>query len=174
MNTEIEKFIQWCYSEINNNDMVALGPIRFVAEHKSHKNNTVTPIKWLRIMAKNMALQTNKGVTPADVAKEFNQIIDNDEIEPFITRSAKRIIKDATEEYMNDPEAFKEKYKDIPEVNKKSTQVPIDFTNESSIALAVAKSAVKYKELVSEAYDTPNELPSGEINENNGNLSQYE
>lgn len=171
MNTEIEKFIKWCYSEINDNDMVALGPIRFVAEHKSHKNNTVTPIKWLRIMSKNMALQTGDGVTPADVAREFNQIIDNNEIEPFITRSAKRIIKDATDEYMEDPEAFKEKYKDIPEINKQSTQVPVDFTNESSIALAVAKSAVKYKELVGELYDTPDELPSGESNENDGSLN---
>lgn len=116
LHPEIEKFIKWCYNEINNNEMVALGPYRFVAESKIHKQNLVTPAKWLSLMARDMSKKSGEGITGVDVAKDFNEIIDSNEIEPFITRSAKSIAESVANELISNPEQFKQKYK----INKKT------------------------------------------------------
>lgn len=110
MDPEIEKFVKWVYDEINNNEMVALGPFRFVAEHKLHKKNLVTPLKWLSLMARDMSKKSGVGLTGVDVAKDFNEIIASGDIEQFITRSSTSIAETVAKEYLDNPEQCKQKY----------------------------------------------------------------
>lgn len=163
--TELDTFIKWCYKEINENEMVALGAIRFVSEHKSHKKNTVTPDKWVKIMAKNMSHQSGNGVTGEEVAKEFNEMIENKQIDPFITRSAKRILEEAAAEFEENPEEFKEKYKELPDVQAtKALEEEKEFLSHEDVMMSIAKSSQAYDDIINEGkeLDSAEDLPTGD------------
>ena len=109
--------------------MVALGPYRFVAEHKMHKKNLVTPMKWLSLMARDMSnkskiLLSNGSaqlITGADVARDFNELIESGDIDQFITKSSISIAEDVAKEFLEDPKKFKETYK----LNKGKNDEPV-------------------------------------------------
>lgn len=97
-NSELTKFYKWIYNEVRNNDLASLGPFRLVKEHQSHKN-IISPDQWLPKMAKMM--ENDKGVVMSleDVAKDFNEMIENGDIEQYICRTNKRIALDYINEH---------------------------------------------------------------------------
>lgn len=93
--SEVTKFYKWIYNEVKNNDMAALGPIRFVKESKNQIS--VAPDQFLPKIAERMKNAKGNDMSLEDVAADFNELIENGNIEQWITRTNKRIAKDYIE-----------------------------------------------------------------------------
>jgi len=93
--SEVTKFYKWIYNEVKNNDMAALGPIRFVKENKNQ--TIVSADQFLPKIAERRRIATGNDMSLEDVAADFNELIENGNIEKWITRTNKRIAKDYIE-----------------------------------------------------------------------------
>ena len=98
MQTELEKFIIWLNKEVRSNDLVTLGPFRLKSEHSTQKRYVIKPEIWLKRMA-NLQRQQGNSMSLEEVAREFNELIESNEIEQFIVRSNKRILRDGINEH---------------------------------------------------------------------------
>ena len=97
----ISKFCAWLSKEVRENDLVVLGPYRLAATHSSQKRYVIKPDIWLKRMTNhfNKNKFKNERISIIDTANEFNELIKTGEIEEFIIRSDKRIIRDTLNEY---------------------------------------------------------------------------
>ncbi len=93
--SEVTKFYKWIYNEVKNNDMATLGPIRFVKENKNQ--TIVSADQFLPKIAERMRIAKGNDMSLEDVAADFNELIENGNIEQWITRTNKRIAKDYIE-----------------------------------------------------------------------------
>ena len=101
MQTELEKFCIWAMKEVRDNDLCVLGPFRLKSEHNTQKRYVIKPEIWLKRMTNmyNKTADKDKKMSIEETAKEFNELIKSNEIEQFIIRSNKRILRDAINEH---------------------------------------------------------------------------
>jgi hypothetical protein len=99
----ISKFCAWVSKEVRENDLVTLGPYRLAATHSTQKRYVISAEIWLKRMTNHYNKNKTKEdkMSVVDTANEFNQLIETGEIENFIVRSDKRIIRDAINEKLN-------------------------------------------------------------------------
>ena len=103
----ISKFCIWLSKEVRDNDLCVLGPYRLKAEHNTQKRYVIKPEIWLKRMTNqyNRNKSKDEKMSVIDTAREFNNLVEAGEIEEFIVRSNKRILRDGFNEYNGNNES---------------------------------------------------------------------